>query len=65
MSEWISVENETPVRNQLVLAVGKKGGMFLGTAVDEALYNGALFMLVPNAGSRYATYWQPLPEAPK
>ena len=67
-SEWIPVTERLPEQDELVLCVGKKGGMFLGE-IHSFLVGGKrneVFCYVPNSrGGRYATHWMPLPEPPK
>ena len=61
--KWIPVRERLPERDVLVLAIGARGGMFLGKTLFS---DGPAYFIVPNARScRYATHWMPLPEPPK
>ena len=68
VQQWIPVTERLPEQDELVLCVGKKGGMFLGE-IHSFLVGGKrneVFCYVPNSrGGRYATHWMPLPEPPK
>lgn len=64
-SKWIPVAERLPEKEELVLCIGKKGGMFLANHLF-CFSNGSCYCNVPNArGGRYAIYWMPLPEPPK
>ena len=63
--KWIPVSERLPERDVLVLAIGARGGMFLGKT-PSLFSDGTAYFIVPNARScRYATHWMPLPEPPK
>ena len=65
-SKWIPVTERLPEEDVLVLCIGAKGGMFLGYPRFVYKDDGFAYTRVPNArGSRHATHWMPLPEAPK
>ena len=64
--EWISVEDMLPNRDELVLCVGAKGGMFLGERLSLNFDGKSAYANVPNSrGGRYAVYWMPLPQPPQ
>lgn len=69
-SQWISVKDQLPPNEELVLCIGKQGGYFLGYT-DEYLNPKSgekyetLYFIVPNArSSRMGTHWMPLPKQP-
>jgi hypothetical protein len=68
VQEWISVKDRLPEKDELVLCVGKKGGMFLGE-IHPFLVGGErneVYCYVPNSRSgRYAICWMHLPDPPK
>ena len=62
---WVPVTERLPERGNLVLCIGKKGGMFLASGMT-LFSDGSCWCSVPNARSgRNATHWMPLPEPPK
>lgn len=66
VQEWVPVTERLPEEDDLVLCIGARGGMFLGTRPwlygDET----SAYFSVPNSRrSRYATHWMPLPQPPK
>lgn len=64
--KWISVQDRLPDRDELVLCIGAKGGMFLGERLSLRWDGKSAYAYVPNSrGGRYAVYWMPLPEPPK
>lgn len=64
-TEWISVRDRLPNKDELVLCIGAKGGMFLGTHLYLCKDKIRANAIVPNSPcGRYAIYWMPLPEAP-
>lgn len=64
--EWISFEDRLPNRDELVLCIGAKGGMFLGEIKRIYPFDKSAYAHVPNSNrGRYAKYWQPLPTPPK
>ena len=66
IQRWIPVTERLPEEDVLVLCIGAKGGMFLGYPRFVYKDDGFAYTRVPNArGSRHATHWMPLPEAPK
>lgn len=66
IQKWIPVTERLPEEDVLVLCIGAKGGMFLGYPRFVYKNDGFAYTRVPNArGSRHATHWMPLPEAPK
>lgn len=63
--KWIPVTERLPEKGNLVLCIGKKGGMFLASGMT-LFSDGSCWCSVPNARSgRNATHWMPLPEPPK
>ena len=64
--KWISVEDMLPNKEELVLCIGAKGGMFLGDRLSLSWNGKYAYAHVPNSNSgRHAIYWMPLPEPPK
>lgn len=64
--EWISVEERLPNRDELVLCIGAKGGMFLGEIKFFKSFDKSAYAHVHNSHRvRYAKYWQPLPQPPQ
>ena len=70
MSEWISVEDELP-KNDLVLIINELGDITVGS--HEIKHDGACWRVGNDCVSWdydfnyefYVTHWQPLPEPPK
>ena len=66
MGKWISVEDRLPNRDELVLCIGAKGGMFLGMIKHFCSFDKSAYAHVPNSNrGRYAKYWQSLPKPPQ
>lgn len=64
--EWISVEERLPNKDELVLCIGAKGGMFLGDRLSLYCDEKSAYAHVPNSNiGRHAVYWMPLPQPPK
>jgi hypothetical protein len=64
--EWISVEERLPNKDELVLCIGAKGGMFLGDRLSLNWDGKSAYTHVPNSNSgRHALYWMPLPQPPQ
>ncbi len=67
-TKWISVEDRLPEKEELVLCIGKRGGMFLGEIHPFLVgrERNEVYCDVPNSRQgRYAIYWMPLPQPPK
>lgn len=63
---WISVEERLPNKDELVLCIGAKGGMFLGDRLSLSWNGKYAYAHVPNSNSgRHALYWMPLPKPPQ
>lgn len=69
--QWISVKERLPNKQDgdVVLIIGANGGYSIAYTSDRTIINpknNTAFFLCPNQRSgRNATYWMPLPEAPK
>ena len=65
VQKWIPVSERLPEKDVLVLYIGARGGMFLGT--NPWLFSdGSAYFSVPNSRrARFATHWMPLPEPPE
>ena len=66
--KWISVNDRLPKKDELVLCIGKRGGMFLGEIHPFLVgrERNEVYCDVPNSRQgRYAIYWMPLPQPPK
>jgi hypothetical protein len=68
MCKWISVDEQLPELNKLVLCCGKKGGLFVGRVYNLVKSDDGetyAYWDVPNSRTyREPIYWMEIPETP-
>lgn len=62
---WVSVKDAMPEKGQIVLAIGKKGALYVGVANEFP--NGVPYIYVPNRRNVFLEFgsikaWMPVPD---
>lgn len=68
VQQWTPVTEKLPKPIDPVLCIGTRGGMFIGYhyySIERSMDKSICFRVPNSRRDRYASHWQPLPEALK